>query len=201
MSTRFDRLSRRRVLALLAASCAGTAIAPAHVLSQETPRPSGPGVIDVHHHIYPPRYTRANLARLLADAPLDSASTYLDWTPEHTLEQMDQNGVAGAVTSITSPGIWFGHNDEGRRWARECNEYGARLSGDHAGRFGMLAAVPLPDTAGCLREIAYALTVLCPSRGLQHMKCFANNFQKIRIFFTRHRSVSQNTCSGAILPK
>jgi predicted TIM-barrel fold metal-dependent hydrolase len=160
MSTRFDCLSRRRVLALLAVSCAGAAIAPVCGLSQEMPRPSGSGVIDVHHHIYPPHYARANLARLLADAPLDPASTYLDWTPEKTLEQMDQNGVASAVTSITSPGIWFGNNDEGRRWARECNEYGARLSGDHAGCFGMFAAVPLPDTAGCLLEIAYALDVL-----------------------------------------
>ena len=51
------------------------------------------------------------------------------------------------------------------------------------------------------REIAYALAVLCPSRGLQHVKCFADNFQKTRIFFTRHRSVSQNTCSGAYSSK
>jgi predicted TIM-barrel fold metal-dependent hydrolase len=159
MSTRLDRLSRRRVLAWLAASGAGAALAPRRSWSQEN-SPAAGGVIDVHHHIYPPHYTRANLARLLADAPLDPASTYLNWTPEQTIDEMDRNGVAAAVTSITSPGIWFGNNADGRHWARECNEYGARLASDHPGRFGMFAAIPLPDTSGSLHEIAYALDIL-----------------------------------------
>src|ERR1700722_9318922 len=42
------------------------------------------------------------------------------------------------------------------------------------------------------RQVAYALAILCLCGGLQHVKSFADNLQKIRIFLTRHRSVSQN---------
>jgi hypothetical protein len=73
---------------------------------------------------------------------------------------MDQNGVATAIGSMTSPGIWFGDNEEGRRNARDCNEYGAKLAQDYPGRFGMWGAIPLPDTDGSLREIEYLYDTL-----------------------------------------
>ena len=43
---------------------------------------------------------------------------------------------------------------------RECNEYFARLVTDHPGRFGLFAAVPLPNVDAALREIDYALGTL-----------------------------------------
>ena len=150
-------LSRRRLLALLAAAGAGTLLDACRAPMQQA---ASPRIIDVHHHIYPPHYTKVNYQRLVDDAPQIPGSRYRDWTPQVSLDLMDQNRVATAVGSITSPGIWFGNNQQGRFWARECNEFGARIAGDHPGRFGMFAAIPLPDTEGSLREIAYSLDVL-----------------------------------------
>jgi 6-methylsalicylate decarboxylase len=85
---------------------------------------------------------------------------YTSWSPQWTLEQMDKAGVRSSVVSMTSPGIWWGNDEEGRTWARVCNEFGAQLARDFSGRFGMFAAIPLPDTEGSLREVAYALDTL-----------------------------------------
>ena len=46
---------------------------------------------------------------------------------------MDKAGVATAITSITTPGVWIGDDAQGRRVARECNDYAARLVADHPG--------------------------------------------------------------------
>jgi predicted TIM-barrel fold metal-dependent hydrolase len=121
---------------------------------------SMPRIIDTHHHIYPPRYVAQNLQRLLDDATALPASAYQNWTPSLALEQMDRAGVASAITSITSPGIWFDDGEKARVTARECNEFGAQMMRDFPGRFGMFAAIPVPDTEGSLKEIAYALDVL-----------------------------------------
>src|SRR5262249_47495256 len=83
-----------------------------------------------------------------------------EWSPARSIEDMDKSGVATSVVSITYPGVSLGDVDFGRRLARECNEYGARLVGDFPGRFGLWAALPLADVDGSLREIEYALDVL-----------------------------------------
>ena len=116
--------------------------------------------IDIHHHIYPPAFTRRNIDRIIADAPTFPAEMYLNWSPQTSLEVMDSHEIARAIVSITSPGVWFGDNAAGRINARECNEFGARLIADYPGRFGMFAAVPLPDLDGSLCEIDLALDVL-----------------------------------------
>jgi predicted TIM-barrel fold metal-dependent hydrolase len=121
---------------------------------------AGARIIDTHHHIYPPHFVKVNLDRLLRDAPGFPAAIYQQWSPHSALEQMDKANVAVAIASITSPGIWFNDGVKAGARARECNEFGARLTHDYVGRFGMFAAVPLPDTDGCLTEIAYALDVL-----------------------------------------
>ncbi len=120
----------------------------------------GPRMIDTHHHIYPPGFTKRNLTRIMDDGSPSARSLYANWKPQFSLDQMDQNGVATAIASISSPGVWYGSNEEGRKNARECNEYGAKLVKDYPGRFGMFAAIPLPDVEGSLREIEYALDVL-----------------------------------------
>lgn len=109
--------------------------------------------IDVHHHYVPPVHGEVMATRR-------SGGRLPPWTPQQSLDDMEKAGVATAVLSIVQPGIWFGDVAEGRRLARACNEYGANLAKDHPGRFGLFAAIPLPDTEGSLREIEYALDVL-----------------------------------------
>ncbi|HUZ73823.1 MAG TPA: amidohydrolase family protein [Stellaceae bacterium] len=125
------------------------------------PADGSPRIIDTHHHIYPPNYAKAHVDRLIGDTPTLPASAYTGWTPHFALEQMEKAGIASALGSMTSPGIWF---DDGaaaaRARARDCNEFGARMASDFPGRFGMFAAIPLPDTDGSLAEIAYAFDVL-----------------------------------------
>ncbi len=117
-------------------------------------------IIDTHHHIYPPRYVAQNLQRLLDDAAILPASAYQNWSPNLALEHMDRAEIESAITSITSPGIWFEGDNGARARARDCNEFGAEMMRDHPGRFGMFAAIPVPDIDGSLAEIAYAFDVL-----------------------------------------
>ena len=149
--------SRRQVLAGIGAATA-TALLPAAV-SGQIASPAA-RVIDVHHHIYPPRYLTDNFTHIVKDIGPVAASIATKWSPGNAIERMDRAGVATAVNSMTSPGVWFDDGETGRVTARVCNEFGAQLIGDFPGRFGMFAAIPLPDADGSLREIEYALDVL-----------------------------------------
>ncbi len=147
-----QRVSRREVVGLLAAAAASAAL-PERIFAQAAS--SGPRIIDTHHHIFPPNFTKWNLKRMTDDSPTFPGSFYTDWTPRYSLDQMDKAGVATAIGSMTSPGVWFGDTEEGRRNARDCNEFGAKMAQDYPGRFGMWGAIPLPDIDGSLHEIEY----------------------------------------------
>ncbi len=110
--------------------------------------------IDVHHHLSPPSYIAASVANNFGDGPMRN------WTPEKSLADMDAAGVAVAMLSITQPGVNFTSGEAARKLARECNEYAAKMIADHPGRFGGFAMIPLADTEGSLKEIAYALDTL-----------------------------------------
>ena len=123
-------------------------------LAGAQPATGRPYRIDIHHHFAPPAWVTEVKGRPL----LQPANT--TWTPAKSIEDMDRGGVAAAMVSITNPGLWFGDAPVTRRLARACNDYGAMLVGDHPARFGLFAAMPLPDVDGTLREIEYALDTL-----------------------------------------
>jgi predicted TIM-barrel fold metal-dependent hydrolase len=152
--------SRRQFLAGLAAiggglvGRSGAAIAPA----PQSDRVVAPYRIDTHHHFFPPFYLAEARQQILAAA--QGFPQLFEWNPAKAIDQLDANAVATAVLSISTPGIWFGDVAAARILARRCNEYAAQLVQDHPGRFGFFAAIPLPDSAGSLAEIEYALDTL-----------------------------------------
>jgi 6-methylsalicylate decarboxylase len=152
--------SRREFLSTVAALGVG-ALLPGEAWMPQAPAPANkPRLIDVHHHILPPAYLEEARDRLVAQQQGYMPARVLAWSPANALAEMDQNGVATSIVSISPPGIWFGNVQSARSLARKCNEYAAQLARDYPGRFGFFASIPLPDTEGCLREIAYALDVL-----------------------------------------
>ena len=118
---------------------------------------AGPGNsdrIDIHYHVAPPAWEDALRRRNLMAPQWDG------WSVAKAVEDMDRDGVARSIMSITLPGVWFGDDAEARALARSCNDYAAKLRADYPGRFGIFAAVPMPDIDGTLAEIAYALDEL-----------------------------------------
>jgi len=115
------------------------------------------GRIDVHHHIVPTDYVSA-LARLGITG--GGGMPFPRWDPAGALEMLDRQGIAAAVTSISSPGVHFGDAAAARDLARRCNELSARLVSDHPSRFGAFAVLPLPDVKNALVELEHALDAL-----------------------------------------
>lgn len=114
-------------------------------------------LIDVHAHLIPPFYREA---LVVAGRGPSISGGFPAWSPAEALAQMDENGIAAAVLSVSQPGVHFGDDRAACHLARTFNDYMARLSTEHAGRFGAFAVLPLPDVAGALAEIDHALDVL-----------------------------------------
>lgn len=148
-------VGRREFIATLAALTA-SALVPECVCAQPMhgATHTAPGWIDVHHHFAPPAYADVMAQKKLTPAPLAG------WTPQKTIDDMDQAGVSRAMVSIVAPGVWFDDADQARGLAHDANEYAAKLMVDYPGRFGSFATLTLPDIEGSLQEIEHALDVL-----------------------------------------
>ncbi|MFX1575348.1 MAG: amidohydrolase family protein [Promethearchaeota archaeon] len=113
--------------------------------------------IDIHHHILPPEYLKS-----LAKVGITTAGNvgFPTWEPRDSLELMDRQGIATAITSISTPGIFFGDRVFTRDLARICNDFSAKLINKYPQRFGGFATLPLPDIEASLIELEYALDTL-----------------------------------------
>src|SRR6266852_5916224 len=150
-------LDRRTFLSAALASLGLSAMAGGRLAAfgqQGQSASTKPYRIDIHHHFGPSVWVAEVKGRPL----LQAANT--TWTPAKSIEDMDRGGVAASVVSITNPGLWFGDATVTRRLARACNEYGAKLVQEHPTRFGLFAAMPLPDVDATLKEIAHAYDTL-----------------------------------------
>jgi predicted TIM-barrel fold metal-dependent hydrolase len=140
--------SRRAVLRGIAAACLAAGLPSRPARAQSAARRA---LVDVHHHWY-----SADLQRWWGRDTFDP-----NWTTAASLAAMDAAGVTTAMLSVTMPGIWKSGDVAGSvRLARLCNEQMIRTARDHAGRYGVIAAVPLPQIDASLEEIRYALDVL-----------------------------------------
>jgi predicted TIM-barrel fold metal-dependent hydrolase len=123
-------------------------------------RGDAPSLIDVHHHFIPPFYLDENRERIAKSRGGGLSEAWLRWSPQRSLDAMDQHSVVHAMLSMSTPGVWFGDVQAARSTARRCNDYAAAVVASHRPRFGHFAAVALPDIEGALREVAYAFDVL-----------------------------------------
>ena len=113
-----------------------------------------PFKIDVHHHSVPDMYVRELESKNYVPS---HGAGYPTWTPEASLDVMDQNGIAAAVTSISSPGVYIGDEAHAIDFSRRLNVYSAKMVQQHPDRFGFFAILPMPIVDASIKEAAYAL--------------------------------------------
>src|SRR5688572_6543848 len=119
--------------------------------------------IDVHHHYMSPNFHAAMSRRNAVTPVANSLDRFKDPSMAMILDGMDKAGISTAMLSqyVGNTGFWFGDVNEVRTLARDLNEWAAaKMVGDHKGRFGLFASLPLPDVEGTLREIEYAFGTL-----------------------------------------
>jgi predicted TIM-barrel fold metal-dependent hydrolase len=133
--------------------------------------------VDVHHHIVPEEYVSALESIGINDS---MGKPFPSWTPSDSLNLMNSLQVGVAVTSLSTPGVYFpeapfSSEFERKRFAvnlaRRCNEISAQMAVDYPGRFKFFATAPMPLVAESLMEVEYAFDRL----GAAGVCLFANN--------------------------
>jgi 6-methylsalicylate decarboxylase len=155
------------------------------------------GTIDVHAHFFPPGYVRECRPQILGTAR--NLEHVLKWTPDAALEEMAAHSIERTILSISAPGLWFGDKRQTRRLARACNEYAAGLVAEYPTRFGFFAAVPMPDAASTVVEIAHSLDVL-GADGVGFMTSYGRRWLGDRSFAAVHASLDERRAAAFVHP-
>jgi predicted TIM-barrel fold metal-dependent hydrolase len=133
--------------------------------------------IDVHHHLATPK----SLVTLL-DEKIIMQHDADAMNATQALEDMDRGGITTAINSTPAPPRpTLEKRELGVAYARENNEYLARLVADHPGRFGMFAMLPMPHIDDALKEIEYALDVL-KADGIYLMTSYIDHWLGDKVF-------------------
>ena len=130
--------------------------------------------IDVHHHLVSPRSIP-----ILSELGTLNARLAAGMDARRALEAMEEGGVTTAMNSATTPVTL--PREKRIAYARDNNEYLARLVADHPVRFGMFANLPLPHIEASLKEIEYALDVL-KADGVHMITSYDNEWLGNKLF-------------------
>lgn len=128
-----------------------------------------PQRIDVHSHFLPPFYRTALVEN--GHTHPDGMPAIPSWSPEQHLKMMTIANVSKSILSISSPGTHLVQSNEtlAQDLTRSCNAYAASLKKAHPDKFGLWAALPLPDIEDSLREIE-----MCVAEGAEGFGLMTN---------------------------
>ncbi len=154
------RHSVSRSTFLAAAAASATMLVPGTRAFAQTPGQRR--LIDIHHHYFPPELQTAMSAWQKKHNLSPIGPPVTTWTQEKALAEMDATGISTSILSLASMhGVWFGADPKSvPGLAHTCNDYAAKMSRDHPGRFGIFATLPMPDVEASLREVKYAFDTL-----------------------------------------
>ncbi|CAM6111902.1 unnamed protein product [Calypogeia fissa] len=114
--------------------------------------------IDTHVHYVPPFY----FDLLVSHGILAGGMPIPKWSVEEHIEFMDSMNIQLSILSVSTPGARLTPVDveDGRKLARQLNEYGHMLTTAYAERFQFFATLTLPDVEGSVEEAIYAMDTL-----------------------------------------
>jgi predicted TIM-barrel fold metal-dependent hydrolase len=130
--------------------------------------------IDVHHHL-----VSLKSIPILSELGTLNAQLAAGMDANRALDAMEKGGVTTAMNSATTPVTL--PRDKRVAYARDNNEYLARLVTDHPGRFGLFANLPLPHIDATLKEIEYAFDVL-KADGVHMITSYDNEWLGNKLF-------------------